>query len=712
MTGSKRVFSRSGMSLASVAALLALAACGGGGGGGGGGFPFVGVAPPPAPAPAPQKQEVAVVNVGALRNANVFLDKNGNGLLDGGEPSGRTDAAGKASLEIDAADAGKYPVVALVGTDAVDAKLGPVKTAYVLKAPADRPGRVSSLTTLVHYLSIGSGATSSEVDANLRAQLGLGGSLFDDYTANGDLLSGATAASLVAFSQLVSKSLADRIGTADISGGSITAGDIAQETQHKLLENLTSVRYMTNEKFSRDSCAGGIDSKSCQDLITGQVTFLATSTQDVLLLPDNIGVAVGVAKLAASASSTASATAAPAPSATLDWFSLSDNNNWYRRLLVSTAAENTPVDGLTVFRDRRERNVAGTITNWSSGGDPSRAGDLHWSGSAWLSCADTKHTSTVRDALGRSTSNYCGGLNVSKSRRSDIDIGGQKLADVVNRIKAFPYKSNGSYGSRFADWGPQATAAAIAADLGNATFPAGALLRVQTSIDVANAYAYDVRDSSKVQLYPAEIAQGGDNTAGSVPCGATPLPAVARIATLETLIQRSPGKACVFGLGTLDGANGTFSSGPKNEWWGATSVDLGTVGGAPLGTTETITGYYTGNSMMRVSFAGGSSNAVTFLQCQQRVINGSPRNCIAVGSGTYKIETLGDARVLSFSQAAGFAVYIDYERVFIERGGEVIYGYKSKAVGKQQLRLNITASNALFAAYAGKGAAGLTPIAP
>lgn len=32
MTGSKRVFSRSGMSLASVAALLALAACGGGGG--------------------------------------------------------------------------------------------------------------------------------------------------------------------------------------------------------------------------------------------------------------------------------------------------------------------------------------------------------------------------------------------------------------------------------------------------------------------------------------------------------------------------------------------------------------------------------------------------------------------------------------------------------------------------------------------------------
>jgi trimeric autotransporter adhesin len=127
MTGSKRVFSRSGMSLASVAALLALAACGGGGGGGGGGFPFVGVAPPP-PAPAPpaaQKLEVKVVD-GVLRNANVFLDKNNNGLLDSGEPSGRTDTAGKVTLEIDAADAGKYPVVALVGTDAVDAELGPV----------------------------------------------------------------------------------------------------------------------------------------------------------------------------------------------------------------------------------------------------------------------------------------------------------------------------------------------------------------------------------------------------------------------------------------------------------------------------------------------------------------------------------------------------------------------------------------------------------
>lgn len=711
MTGSKRVFSRSGMSLASVAALLALAACGGGGGGGGGGFPFVGVAPPP-PAPAPpaaQKLEVKVVD-GVLRNANVFLDKNNNGLLDSGEPSGRTDTAGKVTLEIDAADAGKYPVVALVGTDAVDAELGPVKTAYVLKAPADKPGLVSPLTTLVHYLGTGAGATSAEAEANLRAQLGLGGSLFDDYTANGDLLSATTAATLVAFSQAISRTLADSIGTADISGGTISAGDISLETQRMLLDKLTSVRNLVNQEFSRASCAGGVGTKSCQDLMAGQSTYYATSPQENQLRPANIGVAVGLTKLAAGPS--VGAGEAIAATGILDWFTISDSNNWSRRLLVSTVAENTPVDGLTHFRDRRERNVAGTVTRWASGGDPARAGDLHWNGRSWLACADSKNTTTVRDAAGRNISDYCDGLSVSRSRRIDIDISGQKLADVVNRIKSYPYTSNGPYGSRYANWGPQASAAAISADLDSATFPAGSRLRLQGSMDLATAIAYDVRDNAKVQLYPADIAQGGDSTRGTVACAATPLPATARIATLETLIQRSPGVPCVFGAGTIDGDNGSFQSGPKNEWWGATSIELGTVGGAPLGTAATITGYYTGNYLMRASFAGGSSNAVTFLQCQQRVINGSPRNCIAVGTGTYRIETLGDARVLSFSQVGDFAQFIDYERVFVERGGEVSSGYKSKAVGKQQLRLNLAASNALFAAYAAKGATELTPIVP
>lgn len=713
MTRSAKLFSRSGISAASVTALLALAACGGGGGGGGGGgFPFLGVAPPPPAAapPAGQKLEVTVID-GALRNAAVFLDKNNNGLLDSGEPNGRTDEAGKVVLEIDAADAGKYPVVALVGTDAVDADLGPVTTAYVLKAPADKPGLVSPLTTLVHYLSDETGTSSDEAEAILREQLGLSASLFGNYIAGNDVPSGIAAATLVGVSQRIASGLAASIGSEDASGGTVSAGDIAKEVQHTLLDKLTSIRSIYNQAFFQSSCAAGIGSDGCKMAVANLADYYATSSNESQLRPANIGVAVGMSKLVAASPPPAADSGAAAGS--LDWFYFSDNTNWSRRLLVSNAEENTPANGATTFRDMRSRNVAGTLASWSFGGDPLREGDLHWNGNAWLACADgAKNSSSLRDAQGRSTSNYCDGLSISKNRRAEIDISGQKLADVVNRIKAYPYTSNGPYGTRYADWGPQASAADISTTLGSAVFPAGSVLRVQNGLDLAAAVAYDVRSSAKVSVYPADIAQGGNNMTGTPACGAPSPPPPAGATSLEMLVERSPGKPCVSAPGTIAGATQTFPSGPVNEWWGNSTLDLGVLGNAPLGTAATITGYYTGNQPMRVSFAGGGSSAVTFYICQQRVINGSLRNCLNVGTGSYKIEQLGDARVMSFSEVPGFGVFLGTERVFIERNGEVWAGYKSKLTGKRQLRLNLEAANALFDAYATQGAVGLTPIVP
>lgn len=711
MTRSANLFSRSGISAASVTALLALAACGGGGGGGGGGFPFIGVAPPPPAAapPAAQKLEVTVID-GVLRNASVFLDRNNNGLLDSGEPNGRTDEAGKVVLEIDAADAGKYPVVALVGTDAVDADLGPVTTAYVLKAPADKPGLVSPLTTLVHYLSDGAGTSSDEAEANLRAQLGLSASLFDNYIAANDTPTAIAAATLAGVAQRIASELAGSIGSEDMSGGNISAGDVAKETQYMLLDKLTSIRNISSQAFFQSSCASGIGSDSCKAAVSSLAEYYATNSNESQLRVANIGVAVGLSKLVGAAPPAGDSTGA---GGSLDWFSFFGNNNWSRRLLVSTAEENTPSNGLLAFRDLRSRNVGGTLADWNFGGDPLREGDLHWNGSTWLACADgAKNTSTVRDAEGRSTSNYCDGLSIGKSRRVDLDISGQKLADVVNRIKAYPYTNGGPYGTRYADWGPQASAEVISSTLGGAVFPAGSVIRVQSALDLTAAVSYDVRSNAKVSVYPADIAQGGDNISGAPACGAPSPPPPAVATSLELLIERSPGKPCVSPPGTIAGSSQTFPSGPVNEWWGNSTLDLGVLGGAPLGTAATITGYYTGNQPMRVSFAGGGSSAVTFYQCQQRVINGSQRNCVSVGTGTYKIEQLGDARVMSFSEVPGFGVFLGTERVFIERNGEVSAGSRAKLAGKRQLRLNLEAANSIFAAYTTQGAVGLTPIVP
>jgi len=51
---------------------------------------------------------------GYLVNATVFLDKNGNYQLEAGEPSAATDANGAYKLDVDPADVGKCPIVALV----------------------------------------------------------------------------------------------------------------------------------------------------------------------------------------------------------------------------------------------------------------------------------------------------------------------------------------------------------------------------------------------------------------------------------------------------------------------------------------------------------------------------------------------------------------------------------------------------------------------
>ncbi|HSV58737.1 MAG TPA: hypothetical protein VLJ19_07570, partial [Variovorax sp.] len=101
-----------------------------------------------------------------------------------------------------------------------------------------------------------------------------------------------------------------------------------------------------------------------------------------------------------------------------------------------------------------------------------------------------------------------------------------------------------------------------------------------------------------------------------------------------------------------------------------------------------------------------SGNPVIYYSCLQRQVNSSSRNCTQIGTGTFAITTVGDARVLSLPNSPAAAAPLDYERIYVERGGKVYYGYQSKKASRQSTRLNLPAANALF------GQLGIAPVTP
>ena len=105
------------------------------------------------------------------------------------------------------------------------------------------------------------------------------------------------------------------------------------------------------------------------------------------------------------------------------------------------------------------------------------------------------------------------------------------------------------------------------------------------------------------------------------------------------MIASKTGKPCVFGAGSFVYNGGTYSSGALNEWWTPTTVSIGTVGSAPVN-SGTAPGYFTTNTLVRLAFTGSGTNPVTYYACKQRFIDGSTRNCTAIGTGSYAIATL------------------------------------------------------------------------
>jgi len=644
------------------ATMLTVAGCGGGGGGGGSGTTSV---------------PVTVID-GAIKNATVCLDKNLNGICDSGEPSGKTDAAGNVNLQVPTEDAGKYPILAVVGTDAVDVDHGPVTTPFTMQAPADKPAVVSPLTTLVQTLIANTGATSAQAEASIKAQTGLNVSLFQDFTKSSTADSqaaGTMARMVVVTTQQQSSTLSNTVGTTAMDGAVIRQADLDKIIQKKLLEILPALLTA----LADPSVQAAASPAAMEAALLAQANTLVDGTG---LTTTSVATLVAVNNQLAS--SPAAGADTPVASAALRSLNFKDAANWSYRTLVSTLAQNTPdASGNLKYVSRRYNSVGGAMAAWNYGGSPSRQSDLHFNGSSWISCAvNSESTSTVRDAKGNAGYDDCDQLETGSSNRAVFDITDRPMIDVYNQITAAGY-TNLSIQS-------------AASVLGSAKFPANSQLFYQSNTPLTTAVAYYPGSSSYVTQYSAAVSAG---TPGPTGCDSNEFKNTsgANSTTLAGMIGAMTGTPCVFGQGKFT-YNSVLYTSPDtvDESWGNSTVGIGTLGTAPVGFGP-APGFYSGNTKLRVAFTGTGTNPVTYYACKERFNNGSPRNCTAIGTGTYTITTLGDASVMTLSNPPLIASGLGYQRVFVERGGKIYAGYQNSTTTTNTARLNLAASNALAA---------------
>jgi hypothetical protein len=511
--------------------------------------------------------------------------------------------------------------------------------------------------------------------------------LFADFTKSttaDSQAAGTVARMVVVTSQTQSTALAPALTTKAIDGATVTRVDLDRAIEQKLLTILPDLVNMLADPSVTTAATPAARTAAlttlAQTLVADPATGLTTTSVGTLVAMNNQIL-----------SGTAPPAESPTASLQLRNLSFSSVQNWFARVFTSTAAQNTPdASNNTRYVDRRGQSISGVVAAWNTGGTPNRQADLHWNGSAWVTCGfNGESLSSVRDAQGNSTYDYCNKLETGRTNRAGFDIAGRAMIDVYNEIAAAGITN--------------VNIAAAASVLGNAKFPAGAKLYYHTNVPLTEAVSYYPGNGNTVRNTNLDVAAGKTSPTDTTSACAfitssTPSSSYTSAATtLESMIAANQGTPCVFNTGTVTatlpgGGTTTVSTGLRNEWWGQSTVSVGTIGSAPLGVFQGS--YYTTNTLVRVAF--GSGNTVKYYSCQQRYSDGSTRNCDQIGSGTYTIETLGDGRALSLSAPPPLTGSLNYQRVFVERGGKVYLGYQNKPIPAFTARMNTPATSALF----------------
>lgn len=654
-----------------VATTSLVAACGGGGG-------SDSASPPP-----PSNVTISGKAVdGPLQGATACLDTSDNRACDSGEPtSAATGIDGGFTISgMTAAQAGAHRVIVVVPATAIDADTGAaVGTAFTMVAPASASSGsqsvfVSPLTTLVAQQMDASGQTRSEAAAFIQQQAGLAVSPLADFSAasNTDNAKAANVAKLALQTSLQqSAAVASALGQTDVSGTVITQVDLDRAVLDKVVAALPVIGAA-----AVDPAIVNLSGSAREQALAAAAT---TVVGGIGFTPEQARFEIGIPRIPQPPA------AAPAAGANVAALQYTDAANWFFRYNAATAADNTPdANGLLRYYSVRTRMAPyafeptqGVAESTARTSNP----ELHWSGSAWTACTVTdRQNATPRDALGRSGFDACRNIEKGFNQRAEIDIGGQGLADVwTNRLLVEQAKTTNP-----AAWSLPSTAL-----LGSGTFPAGSRLLLQSNTVTETAITYNTSASNRVDVAPLAVAQGGDARNASPACATDSSREL--LGTLETLVARNLGQPCVFNQQTND-ANGPSLT--PNEVWGTSTVSMGTLATnaeRPAGTAN----YYTANRLLRVSFPSAGSTA--YWSCLQRTTNNASRNCTQIGSGSYTIATLGDARVMTFNNLPAAAQGLNSTRVFVERNGAIYFGFKNRVGQKSStVRLNMTAANAVL----------------
>lgn len=660
------------LGLAAVALAALVSGCGGGGG-----------------ESATVPLSTTVID-GPLENALVCLDKNANGACDAGEPQGRTNAAGKVTFEVARADVGRYAVLAMVGTDARDEN-GPVTSAYSLSTPADKTAVVSPLTTLVHHVARTNGVSSDDAAIVVQNATGLSVSVFTDYSSSAAPTDGSVdpatlARMLVVTTQQQYAAVSSAVGTAAVDNSTISRADVDLAIRKKLLERMPAMLTA----LANPAVAAATTPQARESAIQAAATTLvADSGLSSTTLPTLVAVNNQISNPAPVAAYVPTAGVGVAD------LTFTDANNYFMRAFTSSQAQDTPdSDNYVRFQNRRYQKVAGFESRWAgaSGGAPARQADLHWNGSAWVSCGlNFESKSRVRDAQGRSDYIYCDNRETGTSQRAVIDIAGQTMLSVYNALRAAGHTN--------------LTITDPATALGSAVFPPGSTMRYQSGTVLTTSVTYypagkdnPPGQSNTVAKYSSAITAGGDGRTQPQGQGCNANEGNGTPATtLEEVIASGTGNPCIFTPGDSFTYLGQLYTNPDptNEWWGGATLSIGTIGTAPFGSGP-APGYFSGNTRLRVAFKGSGTNPVTYYACKERFNNGSTRNCTAIGTGSYTIATLGDARVMTFNNLPSQAAALTFDRAFVQRGGAVYFGFKVKLGTNERARPNSVASVALL----------------
>ncbi len=621
---------------------------------------------------------------GPISNAEVCYDRNGDSVCADSEEVTRSNSSGVATLQVPSVDVGNYRWLARVGTDATNVTTGAIGTSYVLTAPSARSlssTTISPLTTLLQTYMEQSGGGVADAEKWFKVQTGITASPLDDYTKALDVGALTLSRVVVAALQAQAQLLLPLVGQRDLLGTTISRTDLDRVVPTALLGIVADLAATARATAIVNAATP-----------VARETAIYSATAKLVAEASDLTVVNAPTKIALTRMARDTTSAAVADGASMPSFSYGDANNWFYRAYAATAADNTvDASGLSHYYDAHRYMSVGKFTEWGSGNVQSRSGDFHWSGKAWVSCPlGFRSALTARDAAGSRLSYYCDGRSSDRTSQSLVNVSGRLMSEVIADFRKFP---GSDAGIAYANWGTSNPSL-----LGVTTFPAASMLTYQTSMNIDNAYGYNP-DFPAVLVASAETAAGGDTRVGaSFACATNNSATVAT--TLEEMIAKNPGKPCIF----AQSSNADGLSLTPHEVWLSTSLFMRTLGNAttlPLGTGN----YYSANLRIRAAFAVG--NKVNYLSCYERRSDSTSLNCALIGSGTYKIETLGDARVLSFQNQPTATLAGGYAQVMIERGGKIFYGFQvTPGSVTSSMRLNLTATNALFTKL------GLPPLVP